>query len=634
MSTPAEVKVKLVFDKSASDAAKKLGEEMKGVGKIVDDTNVKKKGLGATAMGVMKGWGAEARKVLDPMANLRKAGELTKGTLTTMAKVGAGGLVAGLAVGIAGVYSAASAAAEKAERVKALTAQLISFSPNKNVSYGTANEAAKALDREFRQISITTGAMGSEVSKAFQVIGSQTNNAGQAFGQFGGRARLTIEDTRRLTAEMAMASKVVPGGLGQLSDEYEKLKEGVFSSQGAIVQMITTTGVLKGSAVEVAKQLASKDTITRMKLAEEAMHRMSKSAAAMPMGFEGLKNSFSELKGLAFESIGEPMVNALLPKLTSVRDYFAENADKIEMVATKVGTSLAGFVEGGSTIVQALYNAFSGEGSKLGEWIETAFGYAKGAWSWIVENADPLSKTFRDVFNVILVAIEKTFGLVKAAAEKLGIYTADEDKTVTKENFGDFHKGGVKAASSSMMTEKETNLAAQREMSMAKEAGFSKADAQQAANDIYAAQAKFKDATKGFVHGAETLGGAEFVDAYNKAKVEHDGAALAYADSLLKGNMALQIAMTTSGKDIEGGFANLAKSIGDNEFLKLARGIAVGALGSKPMAPQITYNGAVFNIKQDFRDQDPDRVAIVFRNDIAKQAMYRSSSGLGQPFGP
>lgn len=43
--------------------------------------------------------------------------------------------------------------------------------------------------------------------------------------------------------------------------------------------------------------------------------------------------------------------------------------------------------------------------------------------------------------------------------------------------------------------------------------------------------------------------------------------------------------------------------------------------------------GQTFNIKQDFRDQDPDRIALVFRDDIAKSASHRIRSQVRTAFG-
>jgi hypothetical protein len=47
----------------------------------------------------------------------------------------------------------------------------------------------------------------------------------------------------------------------------------------------------------------------------------------------------------------------------------------------------------------------------------------------------------------------------------------------------------------------------------------------------------------------------------------------------------------------------------------------------------IFNGGQVFNIKQDFRDQDPDRVAVVFQRDISRAAENRLMARTVPAFG-
>jgi hypothetical protein len=53
----------------------------------------------------------------------------------------------------------------------------------------------------------------------------------------------------------------------------------------------------------------------------------------------------------------------------------------------------------------------------------------------------------------------------------------------------------------------------------------------------------------------------------------------------------------------------------------------------KPPAPVNDFRGSKFEIQQDFRDQDPDRVAAIFQKDIERAVVNRSMStrafGLG-----
>ena len=57
------------------------------------------------------------------------------------------------------------------------------------------------------------------------------------------------------------------------------------------------------------------------------------------------------------------------------------------------------------------------------------------------------------------------------------------------------------------------------------------------------------------------------------------------------------------------------------------------AAAGKPETPKVSIGSATFNVKQDFRDQDPDRVAIVFERDMARAVENRLQAMTVSPFG-
>ena len=54
--------------------------------------------------------------------------------------------------------------------------------------------------------------------------------------------------------------------------------------------------------------------------------------------------------------------------------------------------------------------------------------------------------------------------------------------------------------------------------------------------------------------------------------------------------------------------------------------------GIKPQGPVQNFYGGV-HVKQDFKDQDPDRILLTFKKGLAGAANSRTSSKLGTPFG-
>ena len=103
---------------------------------------------------------------------------------------------------------------------------------------------------------------------------------------------------------------------------------------------------------------------------------------------------------------------------------------------------------------------------------------------------------------------------------------------------------------------------------------------------------------------------------------------------MVRGDVKLQEALLLGADKFEGGIIAFAKRVGDPTLLEKAKLKAKGEIGAgKAAPPQINFNGATFNIKQDFRDQDPDRVAIVFRDDIMKASIAKQQAMTAGPWG-
>ena len=77
------------------------------------------------------------------------------------------------------------------------------------------------------------------------------------------------------------------------------------------------------------------------------------------------------------------------------------------------------------------------------------------------------------------------------------------------------------------------------------------------------------------------------------------------------------------------------RAMGDNkdaEILEAGQKKKMQSTLSKPTVVQ-DFRGSTFNLKQDFRDQDPDRVAVAFQDDIGNAAVSRLQSRFASPFG-
>jgi hypothetical protein len=124
--------------------------------------------------------------------------------------------------------------------------------------------------------------------------------------------------------------------------------------------------------------------------------------------------------------------------------------------------------------------------------------------------------------------------------------------------------------------------------------------------------------------------------AFEQAAANHNAGAMNYIANMLGGSVAMQEAFLKSGKMSADAYEQLAGIVEgkSQEFAERLLNLAKGAAGGA--RPHVNVNmsgGQTFNIKQDFRDQDPDRVIVTFKNDMGKLATRRLQAHSATPFG-
>lgn len=130
-----------------------------------------------------------------------------------------------------------------------------------------------------------------------------------------------------------------------------------------------------------------------------------------------------------------------------------------------------------------------------------------------------------------------------------------------------------------------------------------------------------------------------FTDSFNAAAKANNQAAMNAAIQIVAGSKTLQQSLLDSGTSVGLSLEKFADLIGDKagdfaDRLRARAGEEKAATNKKPDPALMQFNGGqTFNIKQDFRDQDPDRVVIAFRQDIARAAEQRTQARTALPFG-
>lgn len=131
-----------------------------------------------------------------------------------------------------------------------------------------------------------------------------------------------------------------------------------------------------------------------------------------------------------------------------------------------------------------------------------------------------------------------------------------------------------------------------------------------------------------------------FTAGFQNAIQAGDMATARYIASTLANAKGLHTAFLNSSALTAEGFQRLAEMVKDQagdfaeQLSALSKKEAAATAGAKAAAPKISMSGGqVFKIQQDFRDQDPDRVAIVFQRDISRAAERRIAATTSSPFG-
>lgn len=145
--------------------------------------------------------------------------------------------------------------------------------------------------------------------------------------------------------------------------------------------------------------------------------------------------------------------------------------------------------------------------------------------------------------------------------------------------------------------------------------------------------------------GAKPVSVGPLVEAYNIAAQQGNKGMMSYIANIFAGSNVLSVMLKQSGETLVGGLHEMGSNVSLNADavakswkelmaspLEMKKSVDE-ALKKKPAGPNINIGNATFNMKQEFRDQDPDRVAVVFQRDIARAAINRVMSNRATVFG-
>lgn len=130
------------------------------------------------------------------------------------------------------------------------------------------------------------------------------------------------------------------------------------------------------------------------------------------------------------------------------------------------------------------------------------------------------------------------------------------------------------------------------------------------------------------------IGADGLVKSFNDAASANNKGAEKYAAAMMLSSGLTVDYLKKAGFQLAGGLTEFLDVIGDSaDPAKLKKFLGEYDPKKVNIAPHIDFSGSKFEIHQDFRNEDPERIMLMFRRDILKSAEHRRQSRLGTAFG-
>lgn len=584
------------------------------------------------------------------------------------------------------------------------------------------------------------------LEKVAVTTGTSASTLISAFEQMAERSQRPPEEITKLVEQAALAGRVVPSGMSGIVSAMTAVEQGFIRPRNEMVLLIRQSGLMEGSAKQVARNLMAMSTGAGLEklpkalqeaakearnlgenpalvMAEKSISIMAEKAKGVPLTMAQMITSLKESKEQFFEQVGGPIwksiQDTLMPMLSSLRDYMASNRDEIEKWAKVIGTRVGVWVKAAAEGIQNAFNYLQTHSEDIFSALEKGAKVLTNAVHFIVANKEILfALAMAHVGGGMLSAASKDKGMVAQGVRAVGGIVGG----AAKAGIGLFPEairgsgeamvggsilglgalalaiGGVALAAnqaakyldeskghlfpSATLGEDSTNALAKyfremhtganmaRQWTAQEESSYQIKKVQMAA---YMEQAGYTDEAinktmrsieAGWKHHVEMR---EYFASMERAQVAYEKSLAPSRDptAIKEQEAAGQAAVTEVGRMYELAAAQSSEQVRNSMFQYIADWIAshgslqsallsggtklggtilgvagllsgdmeqfktqleeaakkAGITAAGKVTPLVDARGSTFNVKQDFRDEDPDRVAIVFQRDIMRASL-------------
>lgn len=607
----AEVLVKLVIDSNAEKATEELKDGLGGAEKAHKKWH----------RGILDGkkvWGGFKGAAVGALS------------LTATAAMAMGAASIGAAIGAASAF-------EESERQVRSLAGAMTLLDQSDTGFSGMLDIAGGLKDELEDIAMVAGTTDDAMVAAFTNVIER-----------GGKS---IDQAKELVATMSQAGRAIPGGVEAISEAFEQIEMGVVRAKNPIVGMIAATHLLKGNAKQVAAQMMKMSPEEQMKLAEKAVASMGKKMKDVPLSMKEMATSAQVFIGNIAETAGLPIMKSVEPIFGRITGWLHDNQDMINDVAKNFGQTAALLVEtAGPFVDESLKIA-----KEIGNELRAADGpikELKSAFQYIYDNKDGLVSAFGTIVRTMLGGVKASVAVIEGTIKGFKWIVDSMSRMKNPLTGGALLGGGMaqSTAASDLKSAKEAATSgitpgAAGDVTKVSELGkdyvaamvASGVDAKKAeadfasaiadANNVHYGTMKDAAAQRAAAQGGDAVA---FAKAWDMAVATGDQAAQKYVASFLENSGMLQDALGRQGPAIlESGFEKMIgalEGMGKGDIAKnimavqSKRAREATTIGKGPQVNQ--YFGSV-TVHQDFKDEDPERVAVIFRNDLVKHGMAR-----------
>ena len=611
-------------------------------------------------------------------------GELRSFAKNTMSTA-LGVSIAGFGGTLENVFHHALEAGEDLNKQQKSVASALMMTERSGRGYKEVREQANGVQEELKDLAIAAGVSSDSIVESFNDIASRTNKNTQEVQEFmgtmvqagriapGGLASITqgfeqiemgVARARNPIVQMISSTGLLEGNARQVAKEMQKMAPDKMMAlaEKAITQMakkmekvplsfgesVTSLKEMQGQIFEIVGAPIFKGLTPMVSDLQKQIHDHKrelvdfaekvgeKATKAFAFAGDKLKEAFAYVNA-NWESIARSMGN-VADSFMSAGKFLAENKELFSHMAM-LGTG--GFVGGmsgnpGARSAADLLKGGGGNvvggalaGGKMGGVTGAALGAAIGGLGTLFEESvalgdelaalhDPLGRTTK-YYEAEIASLEK---LQKARGNEINQLNADikgNDQFIKASEsligaYGAQPQGGAANAFD------------------LKDVGF----ANMSQNMVDRAAVELDAGTQNLAIQMAS----DFKTMMDYAQQSHNASAMEAVQNTLANSQRLQYALAASGVDVGKGFDDLIDAMVEGGKMTAAAGKQAKELvkGGKDLSklgkPTVNIGGGnTINVKQEFREGDPDRIMMAFKAGVTKAAVARTNARISGPFG-